>query len=196
MNVNVLPKGYEVVKKIDLLHNGHEAIIVNVLSLILMIVMIIIGCFISGAAKIEELLLAENATELNGLIIKLFVAVVLCGIYIVAHEAVHGICMKVLCKNCKVNFGYKVIYAYAGSNSFFDKKSYILIAIAPLAIFGILLAAVCSAVPTEWFWPVYFVQILNVSGAAGDIYVFSIIMIMSKDILVRDTGVSMTVYGK
>ena len=58
-------------------------------------------------------------------------------------------------------------------------------------IFGVLSALV----PRDWFWVVWFWQIMNVSGAAGDVYVTLKLLRAPSDILVKDTGVSMTVYS-
>ena len=85
--------------------------------------------------------------------------------------------------------------AYAGSDDYYDKKSYITIALAPIVIWGVVLAIINIFVSSEWFWVVYFIQLLNVSGAAGDMYVTVKFAKLPKDILVRDYGVSMTVYS-
>jgi hypothetical protein len=63
-------------------------------------------------------------------------------------------------------------------------------------LWGIVLAIVNPFVPTEWFWVVYLIQIANISGAAGDLYVTLKFSRLPGDILVRDYGVGMTVYSK
>ena len=47
-------------------------------------------------------------------------------VYMVLHELVHGVFMKRF-SGVKPNYGYTGMYAYAGSNAYFDKKSYIII---------------------------------------------------------------------
>jgi len=42
---------------------------------------------------------------------------------------------------------------------------------------------------------IFFLQITNISGAAGDIYVAAKFSRFPADILVKDTGVDMTVYS-
>lgn len=196
MNCKHLPKGYEPVKKIDLLSNHKEMVAVNLISFALMVIMILIGGAVTGIDKLRSMLLVDSTQELKHFVLKLVLTLTFCAVYIVLHELVHGVFMKLCLKGCKVNFGYKVIYAYAGSNACFSRISYVIIAAAPLVFFGVLLSIICCVVPAEWFWPIYLVQVLNVSGAAGDIYVFFLILRMPKDILIRDTGISMTVYGK
>jgi hypothetical protein len=88
------------------------------------------------------------------------------------------------------------MYAYAGSEAYFNKKSYIIIALAPVVIWGAVLGVLCAVLPQSWFWVVYLIQIGNISGAAGDFYVTFKFLKLPKDILVNDTGVAMTVYTK
>ena len=115
-------------------------------------------------------------------------------LYIILHEFVHGITMK-LCGTKKVKYGFKGVYAFAGSEDYYDKKSYLTIALAPVVLWGILLTILSLVVPTQWFWVVYFIQISNISGAAGDMYVTARFSKLPDDILVKDYGVGMTVYS-
>jgi len=50
-------------------------------------------------------------------------------------------------------------------------------------------------VPTGWFWVVYILQICNISGAAGDLYISFRLRKLPDDILVQDSGVSMRVFS-
>ena len=58
------------------------------------------------------------------------------------------------------------------------------------------LAVVCAVVPPVWFWVPYFIQVANLSGAAGDLYVTARFRKLQDTILVNDTGVAMTVYDR
>lgn len=95
-----------------------------------------------------------------------------------------------------VRYGFTGLYAYAGSEAYFTKKRYFIIALAPVAVWGVVLLALCMLVPAPWFWTVYLIQIGNIAGAAGDFYVVWRFAAMSPDILVRDAGVDMTVYSR
>ena len=67
----------------------------------------------------------------------------------------------------EVKYGFHGLYATAGSNDYYDKSSYILIALAPIVIWGIVLAIANLIVPIEWFWIVYTVQVMNIGGCGG-----------------------------
>ena len=120
---------------------------------------------------------------------------VLIILYMVLHELVHGIAMKI-CGTKKVKYGFTGMYAFAGSNDFYDKKSYIFIALAPVVLWGIVIAVINPFVSAEWFWVVYFLQISNLSGAAGDIFVTVKFSKLPSDILVQDYGVGMKVFSE
>ena len=120
---------------------------------------------------------------------------VLLVVYMVLHELVHGIAMK-MCGTKKVRYGFTGIYAFAGSDDYYAKKPYIFIALAPVVLWGIVIAIITPFVPVEWFWIVYFIQVCNLSGAAGDLFVTVRFSRMPKDILIKDHGVGMKVYSK
>ncbi len=129
------------------------------------------------------------------LLIKTAVLVVGIILYLFLHEWTHGILMK-LYGGVKPKYGFTGLYAYAGSTAFFDKKEYGIIALSPIVLLGVLLLLLNFFVPYGWFWVVYLLQIINVSGAAGDLYVFTILRKFPKDLLVRDSGVAMELFAK
>ena len=47
--------------------------------------------------------------------------------YVVLHELVHGVCMKYF-SGAPVRYGFTGLYAYAGSEAYFTKKRYFIIA--------------------------------------------------------------------
>ena len=69
-------------------------------------------------------------------------------------------------------------------------------ALAPLVVWGAVFLALNLAMGAKYFWFIYMLQLVNVSGAAGDLYVSFRFLRMPKDILVQDTGVSMTVFTR
>ena len=115
-------------------------------------------------------------------------------VYIVAHEAVHGFVMKRLGAQ-SVRFGFNGIYAWAGSElDYFERRGYILVALAPAVFFGVLLSIGCLLVPADWFWVLYLIQIGNISGSVGDFYVVMKLAGVRGELRIRDTGTNMTIY--
>ena len=181
-----LPENYKLIFEIDLLTNKKQMLAVNIAAVVIMLAMAVIGNFIVPAWHMYEggLLYAKLLTLCIGYIA-----------YILLHELVHGIFMKHY-SGIKPKYGFTLLYAYAGSEAYFSKNAYIIIALAPVVIWGAVLGVLCAVLPAGWFWVAYFIQIGNISGAAGDAYVTYKMLTLPKDILVNDTGVAMTVYAK
>lgn len=177
-----LPEGYNEIHKLDMQKDKKLSFLINLIASIVAIGMIAIGWVLAG-----------NPFKQSTLMWVLFFAADIA--YIVLHELVHGITMKMVGTK-KVKYGFTGLYAFAGSNDYYDKSSYITIALAPVVVWGIILAIAQIFTPIEWFWLPWFVQATNISGAAGDAYVTWKFSQMPKDILVTDYGVGMTVYSK
>lgn len=185
-----LPEGYREIYSIDLQKDKKTAVVVNVLSL-----------FIAAVITVPMIFVVPISTLFNmddgygPYLIRFGALLVLIVLYMVLHEIVHGIAMK-MCGTKKVKYGFTGLYAFAGSEDYYDKKSYIFIALAPIVVWGIVLGIINFFVTTEWFWVIYLIQITNISGAAGDLFVTVKFSHMPKDILVKDYGVGMHVFSK
>lgn len=186
--IGVLPEDYGEIYSLNLQKDKRTAIIVNLLALAIAAVM---------AVSMNFFVPVTSFFDMSGGIVRYFLRlaalIVLMVLYMVLHELVHGIAMK-LCGTKRVKYGFTGLYAFAGSEDYYDKKSYIFIALAPIVLWGTVLAAVNFFVPTEWFWIVYMIQLINISGAAGDLFAAVKFSRMPKDILIQDSGVSMRVF--
>ncbi len=188
--VNKLPDGYNEIYSIDLQKDKKMSLLVNGLAIVIGLIMAVPMHFVVPVSTIFDI--EEGMT---GYIIRLISLAVLLILYMILHELIHGVSMK-LCGTKRVKYGFTGLYAFAGSEDYYGKKSYIFIALAPVVLWGIVLAVVNFIVPTSWFWVVYILQISNVSGAAGDFFVTAKFSRFSDDILVKDHGVGMSVYSK
>lgn len=184
-----LPEGYREIYAIDLQKDKKLALTVNILAVAIEIALAVPMHF---AVPIFTLFSLEYGFK--SYLLRFGVLAVLLLLYMVLHELVHGIAMK-MCGTKKVRYGFTGLYAFAGSDDYYDKKSYIVIALAPVVIWGIVLLILNCVIPVSYFWVVYFIQIANISGAAGDFYVTWKFSRLPQDILVQDNGVSMTVYS-
>ena len=180
-----LPQGYSFFDKIDLKNNKKQFWTVQGICLATIAVMLGIGWLIESPLKIEN-----NTESIIGLVV-LIVGFVL---YIFAHEAVHGLFLYAFCKT-KINYGFVGWAAYAGSSAYYDKKRYIIIALAPVVVWGVTFAVLNIFFHSGiWFWVIWFLQIGNVSGACGDFFCVYKTARYPKDILVNDTGLEMQIF--
>ena len=188
--VENLPDDYKEIYAVNLQKDKKMAIIVNLIAVAIAVIMAVPMHFVVPFSTVFSM---ENG--LFPYILRFVALIILMFLYLILHELVHGIAMK-LCGTKKVKYGFTGMYAFAGSKDYYDKKAYIFIALAPVVLWGIVLAVINPFVPVEWFWIVYLIQIMNVSGAAGDLFVTVKFSRLPKDILVQDYGVSMTVFSK
>ncbi len=185
-----LPEGYGELLTVNLQKDKKLALLINGLALIIAAAMVVPMLFI---VPIGPLFNIEEDNFLP-LVLRIGALAVSSIAYIILHELVHGAAMK-LCGTEKVKYGFTGLYAFAGSSDYYTKGSYIFIALAPVVLWGAVLAVINAFVPTDWFWVVYIVQVFNISGAAGDYYVTVKFCKLPKDVLVSDNGVAMTVYA-
>jgi len=188
--VEILPEGYREIYSIDLQKNRKTALLVNLLA-----VVIAVALAVPAHIVIPLNTLFSMEAGMKAYLIRFAALIILMIVYMILHELVHGIAMRI-CGTKKIKYGFTGMYAFAGSKDFYDKKTYIFIALAPVVLWGIVLAVINPFVPTQWFWVVYLIQIMNLSGAAGDLFVTVKFSRLSRVILVQDYGVGMTVYSK
>ncbi len=183
-----LPDGYDEVMRIDLQKDRKASIAVNVLAGMVMVAVLAVGAIIVPAGEILDLDFG------SGLLLRFAVMILGMLVYMVLHEMTHGAVMKAVGAR-KVRFGFTGMYAYAGSlEDYFDKGSYRLTALAPVVVWGIIFGVLAVVVPASWFWVIWFLQAANIGGSMGDVYVTAKLWKKPASILVRDTGVDMTVF--
>lgn len=181
--------GYKECTKIDLVKNKKEALLVNIYGIIIMVVM----------AVFIPLLIMGGIIEFNlETTFPLFFIVLLISLilYIPLHEIVHGIVLKNYTDE-KLSFGWKLVYAYCGSKeAVVDKKEYYAVALAPLLVFSVVFISLMVLNPSlSLVW--YVMEIMNVSGSVGDIYVsIKLRKEKSRDILITDSGTDMIFWSR
>lgn len=185
-----LPDGYKPIYTVDLRKNKKAALTVNLLAIIITAILIVPMLFLVPISGLFDM-----SSGLPAYILRFSALLLFQLAYLVLHELVHGIAMKI-CGTKKVKYGFTGMYAFAGSGDYYGKTAYIFIALAPVIFWGVVLAIITPIVPVHWFWAVYLVQVTNLSGAAGDMFVTARFSRFPADILVKDSGVSMTVYSK
>ena len=181
--------GYKECTKIDLVKNKKEALLVNIYGIIIMVVM----------AVFIPLLIMGGIIEFNlETTFPLFFIVLLISLilYIPLHEIVHGIVLKKYTDE-KLSFGWKLVYAYCGSKeAVVDRKEYYAVALAPLLVFSVVFISLMVLNPSlSLVW--YVMEIMNVSGSVGDIYVsMKLRKEKSRDILITDSGTDMSFWSR
>ena len=185
---HILPDGYEEKFQMNLQKDKKTAMKINIGAFVLTVLLVLAGNFVVPIYVFVEV------DTILGFCLRIGVLLLAYLAYIVLHELTHALVMKAV-GGSHVRFGFTGLYAYAGSlEDYFDKSSYRYIALAPLVVWGIIFGVLTAVVPPVWFWIAWFLQIGNIGGAAGDLYVTARLWKEPESILVRDTGVDMTVF--
>jgi len=187
---DVLPEGYTESRTISLSKNRKLLIGVNAIAVILFVLLYLLGMRIRPAFDVDDNGITFSASTLQILV----TAAALVG-YVVGHEWVHGLCFRRY-SGKKARYGFTGLYAYAASDAYFSRGPYLVIGLAPVVVFGLLFLLLNLLLPDGWFWPVYFLQMMNLAGAAGDILVTAILLRMPSDLLVLDEGSTIHVYTR
>ena len=189
MNIKDLEREeYKEIEKIDLVNNKKEAVLVNILGLVIVVVMMALLPLLIKVGIVRS--------YRDNLLLSLVVFVLSLILYIPFHEIVHGLVLKFYTDE-KISFGWKFLYAYCGSKTAVVKRGeYYLVALAPLAVFSLVFILLMVLNPTLSFvW--YLMEIMNFSGCIGDIYVsFKLSKKREKDILITDSGTDMSFWSR
>lgn len=183
-----LPTDYDLYERVDL---GCDR---KALRTMVIWTFVMLAAMITHMGFIHPL---PNAFDMPGFRIVTALIAMLVGIivYILLHEGVHGMFIKLFTgTNPTYGFDLKHGMAYTGSTWFFKKQPYIIIALAPMIVWGVVLGLLLADVPENYYWYLYTIQIVNVTGSAGDLYVACRLLRRPKSILIFDSGNAMNFY--
>lgn len=181
-----LPEGYQ---EIEHIHFASQKTLyrgLNIASFLIAVVLIVLGWqYVPLSVMMQD--------GIKGYYLMVVLLLVAIFAYFALHELTHGVLMRAA-SGVRPRYGFTKGFLYAGCDAYFCRRHYLLIALAPAVLWGAVLAVVCALVPDKWFWVCYAVQIMNVSGAAGDFYMTYKVLRAPKGVLIFDTGVSFTLY--
>lgn len=191
MNFPALPASHRLVKTIDLQQDKRLSLRLNAASVILC------AALISLMALFCPLeLFPASADTVWEYAAPALLLVVLSAAYVLLHELVHGLFFHLYSKD-RVRFGVHFLYAFAGMpNWYFDRRSYLVIGLSPVVLLGLALLLPLFFLQGSWFWIVYLIEVLNLSGSAGDLYVFYWMIRLPNDLLINDDGMNMRFYTR
>ncbi|MGN0796183.1 MAG: DUF3267 domain-containing protein [Christensenellales bacterium] len=183
-----LPDNYDLLDTIDLKNDRKSNGLIQAISIAIYVLMFIGGYFTKNLTFFAYV-------HYKYIIFNLLIAIFGSILYIVLHELTHAVFMKIFAPKCKLHFGFTAGMAFVGTDDYFKKGQYIIITLAPLVIWTALLLIPCLLVPVVYFWGVYFVQMFNVAGAAGDMFVTVKLLKKPNNVLITDSGVQMEIYS-
>jgi hypothetical protein len=113
---------------------------------------------------------------------------------VIIHELIHALFIWIFSRK-RAHFKFSLIYASAGaSDRYFDRSSYIVIALSPVIIISLFLYLLINLSSPDLYNGILLVLALNISSAIGDFYISFITATKEKETLVRDEGEIMHFY--
>jgi hypothetical protein len=107
--------------------------------------------------------------------------------YIMVHELTHGIVIRII-SGVRADYFFRFPFVCTGSKVFFNKASFISIALAPVVLWGIVLIVLLLVLPPDYFLSMYILIGLNFAGAAGDYVQTYAISKLPPSALIQDDG--------
>lgn len=176
LNSAQLPPDYQLDMKMDLKKDKKINIAIQGVFLFIVALMIGMAVWLNFPTK------SNWSTGVTVL-----VTVAMCAVYMIMHELIHGIFMKLL-SGVRPKYFARFPFLCTGSEAYFNKRSFGIVALAPVVIWGILLCAMLALLPTDYFLSIYIVTALNFAGAAGDYFQVFAISKLSPMALIQDNG--------
>lgn len=184
-----LPEGYRLDREVKLGEDRKTMIRLAVIQVVLLAAMI------AAALPGHPVRAAFSMGTLRTVAAYVFTIVGIL-VYCLGHEWVHGVFIRLITgRSAEFGLELKKGMAYASSKAYFPKLPYIVIALAPLAVWTAVLGVLLGDVPENWFWYLYVIQMVNVTGAAGDLYVTWLTLRAPKGTLIQDSGTEMRFYA-
>lgn len=129
------------------------------------------------------------------LILRLAIVIVCMALYYLLHECIH-VCIAKKFSGTKPEIVREKIYVRCASNCCFSLKGYLIYSFAPIVIIGVLLLLLTLVLPDKLFWQVYIIQIINLAGAAGDVYAAFKLLREKQELIVKDNGTTVSYWTK
>lgn len=181
-NTSTLPADYKAVRKVNLAKDKNIYLIIQLCFIFITVVLI-------GFAFWADLPLSNSMNPLFSFLTTIFMALV----YMSLHELTHAFFINIF-SGRRPSFRIRFPFLSVGSKTYFNRKSFIIIALAPVLIWGITLTILLFIVPLQVFLSFYILLIINFAGSAGD-YIQAYIAFKSPmESLLQDNGKETTLY--
>lgn len=181
-NAHTLPPLYGPRATIDLKEDRRAAITIQV-------IFVAIAVTVFGLALVFKFPLSSDLDTW----VSIVVTIVACLFYMAAHELTHAGFLW-LFSRVRPAITLRFPYLTVGGRGYLNRRSFLIVALAPVIIWGIALVALLVALPPEFFFAVYIVAILNFAGSAGDYLQAYAVAKQPRTALIQDDGRVTTVY--
>lgn len=171
-----LPATYVQHSSVDFKKDRKIAIIIQAIFLVVAVLAVAI-------ALLFELPLASAWHP----VITLTVTVLAGLVYMAAHEATHGVTLRLL-TGARPSYRFRFPFLTTSSSLYLTRRSVVLIALVPCVLWGLMLLVALFFVPADVRLTVYIVLALNFAGSAGDYVETALALRQPPRTLLQDTA--------
>lgn len=187
-----LPKGYARSGELDFDGDKKAKVYLYAAAFLIMAIL-----FFLGNTWLPVYLVLYDAkgqpAGLPSLLLKLGVLILFLVFYSLIHEKIHAYFMQRF-SGAKAQIGFKGSAAFAGSDAYFSKKDFAVIALAPVVLSAAVIFLITLILTPDWFGVGYIAQMINLAGSAGDFYSALKISQQPPDLLIHNSGMTQTYY--
>lgn len=177
---NKLPAGYET-QTVDPDTDKKLKIEIYAASAAAVAVLIVLGCLI------KDMSLLFDAAGAFALIIRFILIVLFIAASLIGQEYLRCLILgKLTSKPARVVRGR--MSAWIEYKCWLDRKSYIIVSLAPAAAVCLLMLLLMLVVPDKLFWQCYVIFTVSLAGTAGDVYVAYRLLREKRDVRVKNEG--------
>ncbi|OQY44414.1 MAG: hypothetical protein B6242_12735 [Anaerolineaceae bacterium 4572_78] len=188
----LLPDTYQLYGKVDFAENKKLLIILNVLSIIIFIIAGLSMWYI-GIYLRPDIFPTEIKSIIWSIPALLLVLIAL-PLMIITHELLHGVVFWMFTKERPV-YGVKSWCAFAGAPDWYlNRNQHLIAALAPLVVISLVGILLLPITPNILIPALFVFVVTNASGAIGDMYVSALLLQLHNTVLVKDTGVEMSIF--
>lgn len=177
-----VPADYQIAATVDLKTDRRAAVTIQA------------GAALTVAAAITVALLLDLPLDSGWSTgVTALVTVVAVVVYMVAHELTHGATLWSLTR-VRPTYALRLPYLTTGSQALLTRRHAVIVAMAPFALWAVVLSALWLTVPQDALLTVYVLMALNVAGSVGDAVQAWAFSRLAPGSLVRDDGTQTTVF--
>lgn len=182
-----LPQGYMLANRLDIREN-RSLLILNLWGVALLVASWIGYSRLANWIKPGSLTFSFSTSRIADVFLNIGVILLVTLVMLVVHEGLHGLCFWLFTKS-KPLFAFKGFYAYAAAPEWFlPKTAYLITGLAPLLVITIFCIGLMPILPATWTPALFWMLVLNTSGAVGDLWMVLGLLRSPADVLARDRG--------
>ena len=172
----VLPATYAQHSTVDFKKDRKTAVLIQVIFVAVALVAV-------AVALLFQLPLASDWHPVITLIVTLSAGLV----YMAAHEATHGVTLRLL-TGARPSYRFRFPFLTTSSSLYLTRRSVMMIALAPCVLWGFVLLVALFLMPADARLTVYIVLALNFAGSAGDYVETALALRQPPRTLLQDTA--------